>query len=269
MKWRGVVVAGAFIAAALAGAAVLPRHSAGRAGVASGPIRSSTAAGTTTSAVETTTTVPPEPPAPPTSAPTPVNVPAGQLATVISHLRVNGPVVFVTIDDGYVRDPQVLDLIRAQHIPVALFLIGRVAPVGADYFHALQAAGATIEDHTNLHPKMPGLTFDDQKNEICTVVPEFTRLFGARPALFRPPYGLYDDATRRAAADCGFRALVEWSASMNGGQLATASGGPLVAGDIVLMHFRPDLYANLTALLRIVHDRGLQFGRLESYLSAS
>ena len=52
---------------------------------------------------------------------------------------------------------------------------------------------------------------------------------------------------------------------MNYGALAT-QGGPLRAGDIVLMHFRPDLADNLAELFRVLDASGLRLGRLECYV---
>jgi hypothetical protein len=71
--------------------------------------------------------------------------------------------------------------------------------------------------------------------------------------------------TRQAARACGMRAVVEWSAAMDGGEL-TVRGGRLGPGDIVLLHFRPTLASDLALLLDKIRAAGLTVGRLEDYL---
>lgn len=62
--------------------------------------------------------------------------------------------VFITIDDGYTRDPSVISLVRLLHLSITAFLIRGPALAGRAYCQALQAAGATIEDHTITHPNL-------------------------------------------------------------------------------------------------------------------
>jgi hypothetical protein len=54
---------------------------------------------------------------------------------------------------------------------------------------------------------------------------------------------------------------------MNDGRLDVQGGGPLQAGDIILMHFRPDLRGNLEVALKAARAAGLQPAALEQYLT--
>jgi len=202
------------------------------------------------------------PPPPPDLSPT---APSGPFARLLYRVPTAEPVVFVTIDDGWFRDPRVVDFIQQTHLPVSVFLIERAALADPDYFRALQAAGATIEDHTYDHPRLRRLGYERQRQEICRPVADYPGLLGARPTLLRPPWGQFNRATLEAARSCGLDTVVEWSATMNDGVLRYSDGG-LGPGDIVLMHFRPDLYGNLQALVATVAADGLTVASLESYL---
>ena len=57
-----------------------------------------------------------------------------------------------------------------------------------------------------------------------------------------------------------------WKETMAEGQIHTQGGKPIQPGDIVLLHFRPDLYDNLTALFAQLDLQGLSVARLEDYL---
>jgi len=91
--------------------------------------------------------------------------------------------------------------------------------------------------------------------------------YGARPWLFRPPGGFLNQSVPLVARRCGIRAVVTWRATMNDGRLDVQGGGPLQPGDIILMHFRPDLRQNLEVALDAARAAGLQPAPLEDYLT--
>ncbi len=270
--WRATAVTLAVAAmATLAGctASQQPATQAGRAQLA-GPARQLARPARQDSGVRPgapSATTPPEPllpPAPPSDA---VNVPSGTLAPVYFKVPTTQPVVFLTIDDGWTPSLPVLELIRAQHLPVTVFLIDRAWRRDPAYFRALQAAGATVEDHTLTHPVMSRLPLARQEQEICGGAAGEAAGFGTRPTLFRPPFGAFDRATRLAARACHLEAVVEWTATVNDGHLV-AVGGRLHRGYIILMHFRPSLLRDLTAALKAIRRAHLTIGRLSSSLES-
>ena len=175
------------------------------------------------------------------------------------------PVVFLTIDDGWTPSLPALKLIRAHHLPVTAFLIDQAWRHDPAYFHALRSAGAAIEDHTLTHPVMSRLPLARQERQICGAAAGEAAGLGARPTLFRPPYGVFDRATLQAVHACHLTAVVEWTATVDRGHLVVV-GGRLRPGDIILMHFRPSLPRDLTAALKAIRRAHLTVGRLPGYL---
>jgi peptidoglycan/xylan/chitin deacetylase (PgdA/CDA1 family) len=186
---------------------------------------------------------------------------------VLSRIPTSDPVVFFTIDDGIVQDPAVLDYLRAEHIPVTIFPVPAYVHQNPQYFQALHALGASVQDHTLTHPDLRRLTSAAQQHEVCGPLDDYTNLFGARPWLFRPPYGALPPSLPAIASSCGLRAIVTWQATVNDGVLRT-QGGPLQPGDIILMHFRTDLRHNLDVALHAAQTAGLHPAPLEDYLTA-
>jgi len=187
----------------------------------------------------------------------------------VEHVDTRDRVVFLTVDDGVVRDPAFLDLMRRQHLPVTLFLTDsllRGTHIG--YFRALQAAGAVIENHTLTHPVLTKVAAPELRRQLCGTQRAFTALFGRTPVLMRPPYGVYDPAVISMALACGDRAVVGWDAVMpQTGQLQTWGGtGVLHSGDIVLMHFLTGLGQQVASLERLVRTEHLRFALLENYV---
>ena len=218
----------------------------------------------------TTPIIPVEPwvpatPSPP--SPTPILTANGSSDPVFYRLHIPGPVVFVTIDDGWVRDPRVIDFLHQTGWPISIFLIERAAMGAPAYFHQLQSAGATIEDHTFDHPFLNTLGADRQSSEICRPVHDYPGMFGHAPTLLRPPYGAWNPTTARVARSCGLSAVVEWSATYFQGRLAISGGTHLRSGDVILLHFDAPLYDDLVKLRQILASQGLSVGRLESYIS--
>ena len=244
----------------------VPGAEAHRSGRSVRPRRAPAVATTTSLGATTATDGPTEIGLPPPPDASPVALGAGPLAPVIYKVPISQPVVFLTIDDGFTRDPLVVDYLRTMHLPVTVFLLtaaGRQAP---DYFRSLQAAGATIQDHTMTHPRLPRLPFAAQKKELCESASDDARTYGARPTLMRPPYGLENHVTQAAAAACGLKAVVEWTAVAASGRL-TVIGGRLQPGYIIILHFTPSLLGDLRMAVAAIEAAGLTVGRLESYLS--
>jgi peptidoglycan/xylan/chitin deacetylase (PgdA/CDA1 family) len=175
-------------------------------------------------------------------------------------------VVFFTIDDGIVRDPAAIDFIRVNHIPVTLFLLPNPVQQDPGYFRSLVQLGATVQDHTVHHVSLKTLSSAVQVQEICGSLDLLQTTFGNRPWLFRPPYGDYNAATQTAVRQCGLQAIVTWQGTMNDGVLRLQHPGTLQPGDIILMHFRPDLRQNLEVLLNATRAAGLIPAPLEQYL---
>jgi peptidoglycan/xylan/chitin deacetylase (PgdA/CDA1 family) len=198
--------------------------------------------------------------------PQPVVVPRGRLAPVYYRVPTSQPVVFLTIDDGWVRDPRLPALLTTLHVPVTIFLIRQAAAADVGYFRALQAAGATIEDHTLTHPFLTRLSAGAQSAQICGGADALAAWYGSRPTLVRPPYGAFNSSTQMAAGGCGLKAVVQWSASMYHGVL-TVPGNRLHPGDIVILHFNDRLVSDLQQVVTMAAQLGLAVGRLESYLS--
>jgi peptidoglycan/xylan/chitin deacetylase (PgdA/CDA1 family) len=210
----------------------------------------------------TATTVDPRHP-----TPVPIDMSTAS-APVFSRIPTTDPVVFLTIDDGIVQDPAVLDYIKQEHIPVTMFPVPVYVEQNEPYFQAIHATGATVQDHTVHHIDLTTLSPSDQKAEICGPLDEYQQKFGARPWIFRPPYGAMNANVAYAARSCGIRAIVLWKAATNDGRVDT-QGGPLQAGDIVLMHFRTDLRQNLQVVLNQIRAAGLHPAYLSDYLTAN
>ncbi|MFP5223952.1 MAG: polysaccharide deacetylase family protein [Actinomycetota bacterium] len=186
---------------------------------------------------------------------------------LVQRIRTRERVVFITIDDGWYRDWRLVKLLRRERFPVTLYLT-EAATRGprADYFSALQAAGASIQNHSVNHPDLRRLGPVGIRKELCRANRLMHRRFGVRANSMRPPYGALKPAVFPAARRCGLASVVMWSKEVRYGRMIGEGAPRLRAGDIVLLHFRPELRDDLEVLRRQMRRQGLRPARLEDYL---
>lgn len=191
------------------------------------------------------------------------------MAPIITNIPTSQSVVFLTIDDGAFKDQSVVDMIKQNSIKPSLFLAKTFIANNPDFFKQIVSLGALIEDHTINHDTNMVTTedYDQQKAEICGMADYELEHYGRRPIFFRPPGGAYSSTMRRAAADCGMKAVVTWIAKANGGSMQYQIGNKLRPGDIVLMHFRPEFKQDMQAFIDAQNAAGLHTELLEDLVT--
>jgi peptidoglycan/xylan/chitin deacetylase (PgdA/CDA1 family) len=142
-------------------------------------------------------------------------VPHPVVRTYVHRVRTRDRVVFLTVDDGWTRDPAFLALVRRQHLPVTVFVTNAATSHGRQgYFQQLHAAGAVIENHTLTHRDLTKVGSSERTRQVCAAQALDERLFGTRPTLMRPPFGATSPEVLGSARACGIRAVVGWDAVM-------------------------------------------------------
>jgi peptidoglycan/xylan/chitin deacetylase (PgdA/CDA1 family) len=215
----------------------------------------------------------PLPPAPAAPADRPIKLSRTGPVPGFSRVPTTQRVVFITIDDGLVKDPRFVEMERELHVPITMFLMNDAIKDDYGYFRSLQALGYSIQNHTLHHPVMSRLGPAQQRNEICGDQKILTAEYGTAPYLFRPPYGAYDRATREAVRACGPAAIVYWTDTMEITGIRYQNGR-LRPGDIILAHFRGPqqlkgerMTAMFANMVKRIEEQGFTVGRLDDYIS--
>jgi peptidoglycan/xylan/chitin deacetylase (PgdA/CDA1 family) len=206
----------------------------------------------------------------PVPEPQAVNVEEGSSSPLWFKVPTTQKVAFLTIDDGALRHPMALPLLKASGVRVTLFLTLQYVEKYPDYFRDLQKAGAVIENHTITHTSLRGKSYEFQHHEICDAADRLGELFGRRPTLFRPPYGNYDDVTLRVARECGQEVVFYWTETVDKGIVRyQTSNHTIQPGHIILMHFRPAYPDDFLAALTQMKQSGVQPALLETYIDGA
>ena len=190
------------------------------------------------------------------------------MVPVLTKVPTEQKVVFVTIDDGAIKRDSDFALLEKNGVKASLFLAHNFIAGSADFYKKYTAAGHLIENHTMTHNlDFIHLSYEQQKAEICQMADYEEQQFGRRPVFFRPPGGPYTMAIRKAVAECGMKAVVDWETKANAGRMDYQVGAGLRPGDIVLMHFRKEFPDDFAAFLKAQKAAGLKVVLLEDYLA--
>ncbi|MEU5155725.1 polysaccharide deacetylase family protein [Glycomyces sp. NPDC021274] len=193
---------------------------------------------------------------------------AATIDEVTYKVDTDDPVVFLTIDDGLTRHPDMADLLQEHGLQATLFLTDQYVRQDAGFFRELRdRTGSVIENHTLDHPDLSTLPFEEQRRQVGQTSDHYQREFGRRPTLLRPPYGEFNDDTLRAAGESGVTHVVHWTAVIDQGDIEYAAGDRLEPGDIVLMHFREAFRADVERFVEEAERAGLRPALLEDYLT--
>jgi peptidoglycan/xylan/chitin deacetylase (PgdA/CDA1 family) len=193
------------------------------------------------------------------------------LAPVLTRIPTQHSVVFLTIDDGVTRTPEMVRLMADYDYPASIFLTRNFVQADPAFFKQFAAQGSLVENHTVSHNinMVSQLGYQQQLAEMTGMQDYAQQHFGRLPALFRPPGGAYSAAMRQAVATAGMKAVVTWEAKANAGRMDYQYGNALRPGDIVLMHFRPEFAADLAAFRAAQLAAGLEVVLLEDFLGVA
>jgi len=202
----------------------------------------------------------------------------------LSHGSLSQPRIALTFDDGPTpaSTPQVLDILRQLAVPAAFFVIGRSAAASPDLLQRIVAEGHLLENHSTTHAHLGmfrGPRFWKREIDETTQVIEHST--GVTPRYFRPPVGMKNFFTLRAARRANLQ-TVTWSCRGMDGLPTTSQrivdrvATRAKAGDIIALHdgVEPgssrDPQVTVDALKPLIlklRERGLQFVRLDELLA--
>lgn len=125
----------------------------------------------------------------------------------------DGPkVIALTIDDGPspVYTPQILRLLARYRVTAAFSMIGQNASYYPGTAREVADAGHVIVNHTWDHANLARLSQPQVRAEITRAMDAIEAAAGARPAMFRAPYGAWSPAALEYCASAGLTPL-DWS----------------------------------------------------------
>ena len=140
------------------------------------------------------------------------------------------------------EDTQTLiDILSAHDVRAPFFLVGQWAERYPERVQALAAAGEEVMNHSETHPHLNALTPDEVQRAASACSDRVEALTGARPTLFRCPYGEYDDHVIEAIRALGVTPIqwdvdsLDWK-GISAGEITSRVLSRVQPGSIVLFH---------------------------------
>lgn len=140
---------------------------------------------------------------------------------------------------GYTDD--LLDMLDRQGVKATFFLAGYWLEKYPDYVKKIASRGHEIGNHSYTHPHMNSLAEQEIRNELNRTSDLIESLTGARPKLFRPPFGEYSNKVIIGAKECGME-TIQWDVDSLDWQNTTVDAivnrvmGKAKPGSIILFH---------------------------------
>ena len=189
-------------------------------------------------------------------------------------------ILYLTFDAGYENGSteKILDVLKAQQVPAAFFLVGNYMEKNADLVRRMVEEGHIVGNHTMHHYDMSKLTEQSAfAKELKDLEVLFQEITGKEmPKYYRPPQGLYSEENLKMAKDLGYKtvfwslAYVDWN---NDDQPSREEAlGKLLPrthpGAVVLLHSTSKTNAAvLEELIGKWKEEGYSFGTVEDLFS--
>lgn len=136
---------------------------------------------------------------------------------------------------------QLIDILGKYNIKVTFFVVGEWVDKYPESVKALADAGHEIMNHSNDHAHFNSLSADEIAANINACNDKIEAITGVRPALFRPPYGEYDDHVIAAVRGMGMEPIqwdvdsLDWK-ELPAGEITQRVTSKVQPGSIVLFH---------------------------------
>ncbi|MEM0895380.1 MAG: polysaccharide deacetylase family protein [Verrucomicrobiota bacterium] len=108
-----------------------------------------------------------------------------------SSVRVNGPFVAMTFDDGPhpTLTPRLLDILKDRNVRATFFVLAPLAKRHPQIIQRMIREGHEVANHTVTHGNIAKMSPDKVRSELRGGHEAIVQASGRPPTLFRPPYG--------------------------------------------------------------------------------
>jgi peptidoglycan/xylan/chitin deacetylase (PgdA/CDA1 family) len=203
--------------------------------------------------------------------------PSRAFARLISHGSRRRQKIALTFDDGP-NEPftsRILDILGEHGIRATFFMLGKNAKRFTDVCRRIQKEGHAIGNHSYHHSRWLALKREREiAREIELSQETIHEASGAKPDLFRPPYGFWTPWMLRAARKLGYKVITwdnmtnDWEETKEASEVVSDILKKAKAGGIIVLHDgrdsrrdydRTPLLHALPPIISTLKQRGYQF----------
>ena len=163
---------------------------------------------------------------------------------------------------GNEETQSLIDILKQYNVKTTFFVVGAWVDKYPESVKALSDAGHEVCNHSNTHPHMPKLSGEDMKKQISACNEKVKSVTGKSPALFRPPYGDYNNTVVKSVQELNMYPIqwdvdsLDWK-NPTPQQITERVTSKVKPGSIVLFHNgAKNTPAALPSVLKTLQSQG-------------
>jgi len=166
----------------------------------------------------------------------------------------------------------ILETLNNNNTKITFFMVGDWIEKFSDAVKKIHEAGHEIASHSDTHPHVNNLTYEENIEEIEKSNDKIEKIIGNRTKIYRAPYGEYNDTVIKAAQDKGYY-CIQWNldtldyTGLTGNEMWNRLESKIKAGDIILSHNGTKHTADsLDMLIKNIKSKGLEVVRISDLI---
>lgn len=148
----------------------------------------------------------------------------------------------------------ILETLDKTNTKITFFMVGDWVDKYPEAVKKINDAGHEIGNHSNTHPHVNNLSYEDNIKQIETCNTKIEKITNKKTKLYRAPYGEYNDTVLKSAESINCK-TIQWNLDtldykgLTGTEMWNRLDGKLSQGSIILMHNGTDHTADSLELL--------------------
>ena len=176
--------------------------------------------------------------------------------------------IAVSFDAAWGNDDteQLINILSEYKVPATFFVVGAWVDKYPESVKQLSDAGHQVQNHSNSHPYMTGLSNEQMIDEIENCNKKIENITGVRPTLFRAPYGDYDNRVIETVESQNMYAIqwdvdsLDWKDNATADSICKRVTSKVQNGSIRRFHNDADHTPEaLPTVLKCLKDEGYEF----------
>lgn len=176
--------------------------------------------------------------------------------------------IAISFDAAWGNDDteNLINILKEYDVPATFFVVGAWVDKYPESVKQLSDAGHMVQNHSNTHPYMTGLSSQQMIDELESCNQKIEAITGTRPTLFRPPYGDYNNSVIETVESVNMYAIqwdtdsLDWRDDATSESICKRVTSKVKNGSIVLFHNDAEHTPEaLPTILKCLKDEGYEF----------
>lgn len=166
----------------------------------------------------------------------------------------------------------IVETLKNNEVKITFFMVGDWVDKNPEAVKKIHEAGHEIGNHSNTHPHVTKLTYEQNLEEIEKCSQKIKQLTGQKPTLYRAPYGEYNEDVVKVSFENGYYPI-QWNKdtldyqALTGEQMWKRIGNNLQNGDIILSHNGTSHTADsLDMLIKNIKEKGFEIVKVSDLI---